>query len=60
MTPRLTLDIGLRYDFYQAVAVRVRYPGVDASNYNPNTNSFPIAGYGDVGLSDGVTSRSGY
>jgi len=57
VTSNLTLDIGLRYDFYEAV--KVRYPG-GASNYDPTTNSLLIAGYGNIGLSDGVTSKPGY
>ena len=57
ITPKLTLDIGLRYDWYEAV--KVRYAG-GASNYDPSTNSLLIAGYGNIGLSDGVTSKPGY
>jgi hypothetical protein len=57
VTPRLTLDIGLRYDWYEAV--KVRYAG-GASNYDPTTNSLLIAGYGNIGLSDGVNSKPGY
>lgn len=41
VTPRLTLNIGLRYDFYEAP--RVRYAG-GASNFDPTTNSLLIAG----------------
>ncbi|HEX3875689.1 MAG TPA: carboxypeptidase regulatory-like domain-containing protein [Bryobacteraceae bacterium] len=57
VTPRLTLDIGLRYDWYEAA--KVRYAG-GASNYEPSTNSLIIAGYGNVSLSDGVNSKPGY
>lgn len=57
ITPSLTLDIGVRYDFYEAV--KVRYAG-GASNYDPSTNSLLIAGYGNIGLSDGVNSKPGY
>ena len=57
VTPRLTLDIGLRYDFYEAP--KVRYPG-GASNYEPSNNTLIIAGYGNISLSDGVNSKPGY
>ncbi len=57
ITPKLTLNMGLRFDFYEAV--KVRYPG-GASNYNPFTNQLLIAGYGNISLSDGVNSRPGY
>ena len=57
VTPRLTLDIGLRYDYYEAV--KVRYAG-GASNYDPSGNLLLIAGYGNIGLNDGVTARPGY
>jgi hypothetical protein len=57
LTPKLTINMGLRFDFYEAV--KVKYPG-GASNYNPFNNSLLIAGYGNVSLSDGVNSRPGY
>jgi hypothetical protein len=56
-TPKLTLDIGLRYDYYEAV--KMRYPG-GASNYDPYNNTLLIAGYGNIGLSDGVNAQPGY
>ncbi len=31
-----------------------------ASNYDPATNSLLIAGYGNIGLSDGVNAKPGY
>jgi len=57
VTPKLTLNIGIRYDFYEAP--KVRYAG-GASNYEPSTNSLLIAGYGNISLSDGVDSKPGY
>ncbi len=57
VTPKLTINMGLRYDFFEAV--KVRYAG-GASNYEPYDNTLLIAGYGDVSLSDGVNSRPGY
>ncbi len=57
VTPKLTVNIGIRYDFYEAA--KVRYAG-GASNYEPSTNSLLIAGYGNISLSDGVDSKPGY
>lgn len=57
VTSKLTVNIGLRFDFYEAV--KVRYAG-GASNYDPFNNTLLIAGYGNVSLSDGVNSRPGY
>jgi hypothetical protein len=52
---KLTLDLGLRYDFYSPVTPR--YKG-GASNYDPLTNTLLIAGYGDVNLATDVNSQS--
>ncbi len=57
VTPRLTIDIGLRYDWYEAPTVR--YAG-GASNYEPSNNTLVIAGYGNIGLNDGVSAKPGY
>ena len=57
VTPKLTINFGVRFDFYEAV--KVKYAG-DASNYEPSTNSLLIAGYGNISLSDGVDSKPGY
>jgi hypothetical protein len=57
VTPKLTINMGLRFDFYEAV--KVRYAG-GASNFDPFNNTLLIAGYGDISLSDGVDSRPGY
>lgn len=51
VTPRLTLDLGVRHELY--TTVKPRYAG-GASNYDPVTNSLLIAGVGSVGLSTGV------
>ncbi len=48
---RLTLDLGLRYEFYSPVVPRY---AAGASNYDPQTNSLLIAGVGSVGMSTGV------
>ncbi len=57
VTPKLTINFGVRFDFYEAV--KVKYAG-GASNYEPFTNSLLIAGYGNISLSDGVDSKPGY
>jgi hypothetical protein len=54
VTSRLTLDLGLRYEFYSSVVPR--YAG-GASNYNPFTNSLLVAGYGNIGLDTGVNPQ---
>lgn len=55
ITRRLTLDIGVRYEFYSPVTPR--YKG-GASNYEPADNTLLIAGYGNVDLATGVTPQS--
>jgi hypothetical protein len=52
---KLTLDLGLRYEFYTPVTPR--YSG-GASNYDPLTNSLLVAGYGNIGLATGVNPQS--
>jgi hypothetical protein len=51
---RLTLDIGVRYDLY--TTVKPHLPG-GAGNYDYTSNTFLIAGYGNVGMSTGVEGR---
>ncbi|MBI3472103.1 MAG: TonB-dependent receptor [Candidatus Solibacter usitatus] len=51
ITPRLTLDLGLRHELY--TTVKPRYAG-GASNYDPDTNSLIVAGVGGIGLSTNV------
>ena len=55
LTPALTLDLGVRYEWYSAV--KPRYKG-GASNYDPIANTLLVAGYGDVDLATGVPSQS--
>jgi hypothetical protein len=57
VSPRLTLDLGIRYEFYSAITPR--YKG-GASNFDPVTNTLLIAGYGDIDLATGVPSQSSY
>jgi hypothetical protein len=57
VTPRLTVDLGLWYEYYTAVTPR--YPG-GASNYGPSTNSLLVAGYGNVDMSTNVDAKPTY
>ena len=54
-TRKLTMDVGLRYEFYSPVTPR--YKG-GASNYDPATNTLLVAGYGDVDLQTGVKAQA--
>lgn len=51
VTPKLTLDLGLRWELY--TPIKPRYAG-GASNYDTVTNSLLIAGYGDIDLANDV------
>ncbi len=55
LSPKLTLDLGVRYEWYSPV--EPRYKG-GASNFDPATNTLLIAGYGDVNLATGVPSQN--
>jgi hypothetical protein len=44
VTPKLTLDLGLRHDFYPPATPRQRG---GFSNYDPETNSLVVAGFGN-------------
>ncbi len=44
VSPKLTLDLGLRHDFYPPATPRL--PG-GFSNYDPSNNTFVVAGYGN-------------
>ena len=54
VTPKLTLDLGLRYDFYSPIVPR--YKG-GASNYDPSDDTLLVAGIGKVDLASGVNSQ---
>jgi hypothetical protein len=54
VTHNLTLDLGLRYEYYSPV--EPRYKG-GASNYDPSTNSLEVAGYGNIDLATGVAAQ---
>jgi outer membrane receptor protein involved in Fe transport len=51
ITPKLTLNLGLRYEIYTPITSRL--PG-GQGNYDPATNQLLVAGVGDVSLSAGV------
>jgi hypothetical protein len=54
VTSKLTLDLGLRFEYYSAIVPR--YAG-GASNYDPSSNTLLVAGYGGVDLATGVSSQ---
>jgi hypothetical protein len=56
-TPKLVLDLGIRYDFFSAVTVKSKGGG---SNYDTSDNSLDVAGYGSgpLTLANGVGSQS--
>ena len=47
VSPRLTVDIGLRHEYYSPLIGLDDRGGL--SNYDPATNTLRVAGYGDVG-----------
>ncbi|MCU1292149.1 MAG: Cna domain protein [Bryobacterales bacterium] len=55
VTPKLTVDAGVRYDFYTQIVPR--YKG-GASNYDPSTDTLLVAGYGNVDLATGVKPQN--
>ncbi len=52
VTPKLTIDLGLRHEFYTPFTGLTDQGGL--SNYDPSTNTLQVAGYGSVGDSVGV------
>ena len=55
VTPKLTLDLGIREDFLSAIAVKSKGGG---SNYDPTTNNILVAGYGSNNLANNVSNQS--
>jgi hypothetical protein len=53
-TPKLTLDLGLRWEYYTPLVGIEDQGGL--SNYDPSNNTVRIAGYGDVPQNIGVES----
>ena len=56
-TPKLTLDLGLRWEFYPPATPKV--PG-GFSNYDPTTNNLVLAGIGGNPLNLGMQTRYRY
>jgi hypothetical protein len=52
VTPKLTIDLGLRHEYYTPFIGLADQGGL--SNYDPATNTLQVAGYGNVGSSVGV------
>jgi len=52
VTPRLTVDLGLRHEYYTPFTGLVDQGGL--SNFDPATNSLLVAGYGSVPANLGV------
>src|SRR5438093_4003411 len=54
VTPKLTVDLGLRHEYYTPFIGLVDQGGL--SNYDPTTNTLQVAGYGNVPQNVGVES----
>jgi hypothetical protein len=54
VSPKLTIDLGLRHEYYSPFIGLVDQGGL--SNYDPATNTLQVAGYGNVSESVGVQS----
>jgi hypothetical protein len=54
VSPKLTLDLGLRHEYYSPFIGLVDQGGL--SNYDPSTNTLQVAGYGAVSKNLGVQS----
>ena len=57
VTPKLTLDFGLRWEYYPPATPR--FPG-GFSNYNPVNNTLVIAGVGDNPINLGMKTQYKY
>jgi len=57
VTPKLTVNVGLRWELYPPA--KPRFKG-GFSNYNPYANTLSIAGYGDVPMDLGLQNRLRY
>jgi len=57
VTPKLTLDLGLRHEYYTPFIGLVDKGGL--SNFDPETNSLQIAGYGSVPENLGAKTSKG-
>jgi HSP20 family molecular chaperone IbpA len=57
VTPKFTLDLGLRWEYYTPLVGIADQGGL--SNYDPSNNTVRIAGYGSVAQDIGVSSNFG-
>jgi hypothetical protein len=57
VTPKLTIDLGLRHEYYTPFIGLEDQGGL--SNYDPATNTLQVAGYGSVSPTTGVQSFLG-
>jgi hypothetical protein len=55
VTPKLTVDLGLRWEYYTPLVGIEDQGGL--SNYDPSNNTVQIAGYGDIPQNVGVESH---
>ncbi len=55
VSPKMTLDIGLRHEYYTPL-VGIQAQG-GLSNYDPATNTLRVSGYGDIADNLGVKSN---
>jgi hypothetical protein len=55
VTPKLTVDLGLRWEYYTPLVGIEDQGGL--SNYDPSNNTVRIAGYGDIPQNIGVESH---
>jgi hypothetical protein len=46
VTPKMTIDLGLRHEYYTPFVGITRKGGL--SNYDPTTNQLQVSGYGDI------------
>ncbi len=53
--PDITVDLGLRYEYYKPMVGLVDQGGL--SNYDPATNTLRVAGYGNIPNDFGVDTR---
>lgn len=51
VSPRMTIDLGLRHELY--TPIKPHYAG-GASNYDPTTNALLVAGVGGIDLANGI------
>ena len=57
MTPKLTVDLGLRWEYYTPFVGIADQGGL--SNYDPTNNTVQVAGYGSIPQNVGVKSNWG-